>query len=164
MCTVSEQRTQTVDRPGEPPTARLLAETFAICRTCPRNRPGSGAFAHALYRAMKDALCGQGIEVRLVHCLGSCVDPCAVALDSPVKPRLRLSGLTESMTGDLVDAALAYRSADAGHVGASMLPVALKSNISAISPKNRLRTDAARGLDRLSTDFRIGQRIIKECE
>ncbi|KVE23882.1 hypothetical protein WS67_21990 [Burkholderia singularis] len=113
---------------------------------------------------MKDALCGQGIEVRLVHCLGSCVDPCAVALDSPVKPRLRLSGLTESMTGDLVDAALAYRSADAGHVGASMLPVALKSNISAISPKNRLRTDAARGLDRLSTDFRIGQRIIKECE
>lgn len=145
MRTVSEQHTQTADRRDEPSAARLLAETLVICRTCPRNRPSSGAFAHALYRAMKDALCGQGVDVRLVHCLGGCVDPCVVVLDSPVKPRLRLSGLTESMAGDLVDAALAYRLADAGHVGASMLPVVLQSNISAISPKNRFRTDAGPG-------------------
>lgn len=112
-----------------------LSNMVAICRTCPREKPGSGGIGHAIYSEIKDPLTCNGVTVMMVHCLGSCRTPCAVALDSPVKPRVRLSGLNAVNAGDLVEAALNYRHATSEDVSVSMLPGALRRYVTAISPK-----------------------------
>ena len=111
------------------------SNVVAICRTCPRDKPGSGEIGQAIYSRIKDQLTRNGVTVMMVHCLGSCRTPCAVALDSPAKPRVRLSGLNGVNADDLVDAALDYRHATSDDVSVSMLPGTLQRHVTAISPK-----------------------------
>lgn len=119
-----------LNEPGE-------SNTVAICRTCPRDRPHSGEVGLALYSEIKEQLTRQGMTVMLVHCLGSCRMPCAVALDAPAKPRVRLSGLNNVNAPDLIDAALEYRQAASGEVSVTTLPPPLQRHVTAISPKRQ---------------------------
>ena len=112
-------------------------DTVAICRTCPRDRPHSGEVGRALYNGVKEQLIRQGMTVMMVHCLGSCRTPCAVALDAPAKPRVRLSGLKDVNAADLINAALDYREAASGDVTVATLPAVLQRHVTAISPKRR---------------------------
>ncbi|MFM0351632.1 DUF1636 family protein [Paraburkholderia sp. RL17-347-BIC-D] len=114
---------------------RDQSSTVAICRTCPRDRPHSGAVGLSLYNEIKERLISQGMTVMMVHCLGSCRTPCAVALDAPAKPRVRLSGLKDINGADLVDAALEYQQAASDDVSVTTLPTALQGHVTAISPK-----------------------------
>jgi predicted metal-binding protein len=116
-------------------SGRDQSSTVAICRTCPRDRPQSGEQGLALYNEIKERLTSQGMTVMLVHCLGSCRTPCAVALDAPAKPRVRLSGLKDVNARDLIDAALGYRQATSDDVSVTMLPAMLRRHVTAISPK-----------------------------
>jgi predicted metal-binding protein len=119
---------------------RDQSSTVAICRTCPRDRPHSGELGLALYNEIKERLTSQGMTVMMVHCLGSCRTPCAVALDAPAKPRVRLSGLKDVNAADLMNAALEYREAASGDVTVTMLPALLQGHVTAISPKRRRST------------------------
>jgi predicted metal-binding protein len=113
------------------------SSTVAICRTCPRDRPRSGELGLALYNEIKERLTSQGMTVMMVHCLGSCRTPCAVALDAPAKPRVRLSGLKDVNAADLIDAALEYREAASNDVTVATLPALLRRHVTAISPKRK---------------------------
>jgi predicted metal-binding protein len=113
------------------------SSTVAICRTCPRDGPHSGEQGLALYNEIKERLTSQGMTVMLVHCLGSCRTPCAVALDAPAKPRVRLSGLKDVNALDLIDAALGYRQAASDDVSVMTLPAMLQQHVTAISPKRK---------------------------
>ena len=115
-------------------------DTVAICRTCPRDLPNSGEVGRALYDGVREKLIRQGMTVMMVHCLGSCRAPCAVALDAPAKSRIRLSGLKDVNTADLVNAALAYREAASNDVTVAALPAVLQRHVTAISPKRKRST------------------------
>jgi len=117
-----------------------LSNTVAICRTCPRDLPHSGAVGLSLYNEIKERLTSQGMTVMMVHCLGSCRTPCAVALDAPAKPRVRLSGLKDVNGADLIEAALEYQQAASDDVSVTTLPAALQGHVTAISPKRRRGT------------------------
>ncbi|MCP2091661.1 UNVERIFIED_ORG: putative metal-binding protein [Paraburkholderia sediminicola] len=116
---------------------REQSGTVAICRTCPRDRPHSGAVGLSLYNEIKERLTSQGMTVMMVHCLGSCRTPCAVALDAPAKPRVRLSGLKDVNAVDRINAALEYWEAASGDVTVAMLPALLQQHVSATSPKRK---------------------------
>jgi predicted metal-binding protein len=111
--------------------------TVQICRTCPRDRPHSGEMGLVLYNEIKERLTSQGVTVMMVHCLGSCRTPCAVALDAPAKPRVRLSGLGNGNAADLINAALEYREAALGDVTVATIPALLQRHVTAISPKRK---------------------------
>ncbi|MFK4448099.1 putative metal-binding protein [Caballeronia udeis] len=113
------------------------SNTVAICRTCPRDRPHTGAAGLFLYNEIKERLTGQGMTVMMVHCLGSCRMPCGVALDAPTKPRVRLSGLKDVDAADLIDAALEYKQTASEDVGVTTFPAALQGHVTAISPKRK---------------------------
>jgi predicted metal-binding protein len=117
------------------------SNTVAICRTCPRDQPRSGEPGLALYNEMKETLTSQGMTVMMVHCLGSCRKPCAVAFDAPEKPRVRLSGLNEADAANLIDAALEYQQAVSDDVRITMFPAELRGHVTAISPKRRSSTE-----------------------
>jgi predicted metal-binding protein len=114
---------------------RDQSNTVAICRTCPREQPHSGAVGLSLYNEIKEKLTSQGMTVMMVHCLGSCRKPCGVALDAPAKPRVRLSGLKEQNAADLINAALEYQQAAPEDVSVTTLPALLQRHVTAISPK-----------------------------
>jgi predicted metal-binding protein len=116
------------------------SNTIAICRTCPRDRPHSGAVGLSLYNEVKEKLTSHGVTVMMVHCLGSCRTPCAVALDAPAKPRVRLSSLKEVHAADLINAALEYQQATSDDIRVTTLPAALQGHVTAISPKRRRGT------------------------
>lgn len=120
---------------GPDMSGRDESSTVAICRTCPRDQPRSGEQGLALYHEIRDRLTSLGVTVMMVHCLGSCRTPCAVALDAPTKPRVRLSGLKDTDAADLIDAVLEYREAAPGEVTAAVLPEPLQHHVTAISPK-----------------------------
>ncbi|MFM0351766.1 DUF1636 family protein, partial [Paraburkholderia sp. RL17-347-BIC-D] len=101
------------------------------------DRPHTHELGLALYNKLKERLTSQGMTVMMVHCLGSCRTPCAVALDAPAKPRVRLSGLKDVNAADLINAALEYREAASGDVTVAMLPALLQRHVSAISPKRK---------------------------
>jgi hypothetical protein len=66
-----------------------------ICRTCPRDKPDAGAFGPLL----DDALTATGSDHavrRHVACVGGCLTPGNVALDSLGKARVRFSGSTNA--------------------------------------------------------------------
>jgi predicted metal-binding protein len=86
---------------------------------------------------MKEQLTSHGMTVMMVHCLGSCRTPCAVAFDAPTKPRVRLSGLQDVNASDLINAALGYRQAASDDVSVSTFPTRLQRHVTAISPKRQ---------------------------
>ena len=110
-------------------------DSIAICRTCPRDTPLSGSFGTELRDAVWAELQDHGIEVLMVHCLGNCRVPCSVALDSPQKFRLRFSGIGIQDARDLIDTAIGYARSNHGIADDGAFVSALKSKISAISPK-----------------------------
>ena len=110
-------------------------DSIAICRTCPRDTPLSGTCGTELRDAVRAELQNHGIEVLMVHCLGNCREPCSVALDSPRKFRVRLSGLDTQDARDLIDTAIGYARSKHGIADDGAFASALKSKISAISPK-----------------------------
>jgi predicted metal-binding protein len=113
------------------------SNAVAICRTCPRDRPHSGAAGLSLYNKIKESLTSQGVTVMMVHCLGSCWTPCAVALDAPAKSRVRLSGLNGVNAADLINAALEYQHAASEDVSVTTFSAALQGHVTAISPKRK---------------------------
>lgn len=110
-------------------------DSIAICRSCPRDTPLSGACGAELREAVRAELQNHGIEVLMVHCLGNCRVPCSVALDSPRKYRIRLSGIDIQDAGDLIETAVAYARSKYGVADDGEFASALQSKISAISPK-----------------------------
>ncbi|MGF6241821.1 MULTISPECIES: DUF1636 family protein [Paraburkholderia] len=133
----SQEQSQVV---SQDMSERARSNTVAICRTCPRDQPHSGAVGLSLYNEVKERLTGQGVTVMMVHCLGSCRKPCAAALDAPEKPRVRLSGLKVNDAADLISAALEYQQTASDDVSVTTLPAALQGHVSAISPKRRKGT------------------------
>jgi predicted metal-binding protein len=109
--------------------------TVRICRTCPRDLPGSRVAGPVLMTALRPALHELGFETLLVHCLGDCRAPCAAVLDADGKPRLRYSGLEAQDAAELLAAARLYRQAEPARLAAGGLPAALRSRLSAVSPK-----------------------------
>ena len=110
-------------------------DTIAICRTCPRDTPQSGAFGLELRAAVRSKLAGNGINVMMVQCLGSCRRPCAVAFDAPEKARIRFSDLVLQDAGVLIQAALQYAQFTDVLRDHHAFPKTLQSRISAIAPK-----------------------------
>ncbi len=121
-------------------------DSITICRTCPRDAPQSGVYGTNLRKAVQAELQSHGVEVLMVHCLGNCRVPCSVALDSPQKNRIRFSGVDIQDARDLIDTAIAYSRSQSGVADNVGFATALKSKISAVSPKHSItqHTDLAR--------------------
>lgn len=104
---------------------------LSVCRTCPRWENEKGGMPEAL----REAALPDGFRLRTVECLGGCLKACNVALDSPAKWRVRLSGLTVAHVPDLLLAASAYAAAPDGRLTDEALPPGLRGHVSAMSPK-----------------------------
>jgi predicted metal-binding protein len=115
----------------------LQQDSLSICRTCPRDRHESGAFAIILLAGIRAALSERGVRVLMVTCLGSCKQPGAVALDSPWKDRLRFSRLDADEIEPLIGAVEVYQATSAGRIDLDKLPPSLRQRLSAVSPKIR---------------------------
>jgi predicted metal-binding protein len=89
----------------------------------------------ALAARLCDALAADGVQLLRVNCLGACRQPCAVALDEPHKARLRFSNLSLAHVADLGVVLRRYRESDSGCLPLDSLPLALRSRLSAVSPK-----------------------------
>ncbi|GLZ46312.1 hypothetical protein Acsp06_24970 [Actinomycetospora sp. NBRC 106375] len=101
-----------------------------ICRTCPRDDPGSGSFGVALDEAVSSA----DVRVRHVPCLGGCPNAGNVALDGPGKPRVRFSHIGVGDADVLLDAARRYDDS-AGFPGDWDVPAGLADRLTAVTPK-----------------------------
>ena len=109
-----------------------------ICRTCPRGQQTSEEPSVVLARQLGERCDSLGMELLRVNCLGACRQPCAVALDAPDKPRLRFSGLRASEDAASLDELIvAYRQSVTGDPTSLAIPAALRSALSAVSPKLR---------------------------
>ena len=106
-----------------------------ICRTCPRDTASSGTPGGALAATLGKSAASWGVQVLRVNCLGSCRQPCAVALDAPTKYRLRFSNLQPSDAGDLEKVVQQYCMSDSGRIAAENLPPALRGRLTAVAPK-----------------------------
>jgi predicted metal-binding protein len=104
-----------------------------ICRTCPRDEPGSGSFGLALDAAVADR--ADGVRVRHVPCLGGCPHAGNVALDGPGKPRVRFSRITPDDADVVLDAARRYDASADGAPGDWEVPSALAERLTATTPK-----------------------------
>lgn len=103
-----------------------------ICRTCPRDEPGSGSFGAAL----DDAVAGApDVRVRHVPCLGGCPHAGNVALDGPGKPRVRFSHIGVDDADVVLDAARRYDASADGSPGDWTVPDPLAGRLTAVTPK-----------------------------
>ena len=104
-----------------------------ICRTCPRDEPGSGSFGVALDAAVAGRV--PSVRVRHVPCLGGCPNAGNVALDGPGKPRVRFSRVTPDDADVLLDAARRYDASPDGTPGDWDVPDGLAERLTAVTPK-----------------------------
>lgn len=112
-----------------------MHDSVSICRTCPRDQHDSGALGYAIARKLGERLARLGIGVLMVNCLGACKQPGVVALDSPLKDRIRFSGLCVDDAELLSTAVDAYVASRPGQFDLQALPVILRKRLSAVSPK-----------------------------
>ncbi|GAB2929016.1 hypothetical protein GCM10027047_27170 [Rhodococcus aerolatus] len=107
-----------------------------VCRTCPRDRPDSGAFAATLLPALAGASTGdRALPLRQVACVAGCPTPGSVTLDAVGKTRIRFSGLTAEDAPALVAATLAHADAVHGDPDELALPENLAARITAVTRK-----------------------------
>ena len=112
-----------------------LMHSLLICRTCPRDGSASGAPGAVLAQSLGDSLASCGVRILRVNCLGSCRQPCAVALDAPSKYRLRFSNLEPTDARDLAVVIGYYCSSESGRIPLECLPPRLRERLSAVAPK-----------------------------
>jgi predicted metal-binding protein len=114
-----------------------------ICRTCPRDMASSGMPGDALAASLSESAASCGVQVLRVNCLGSCRQPCTVALDEPTKCRLRFSNLEAGDAGDLEKVVRQYCMSDTGRIAAEGLPPTLRGRLTAVAPKTILSSSAS---------------------
>ena len=117
--------------------------TLLICRTCPRDTASSGTPGGSLAATLGKTVASWGVQVLRVNCLGSCRQPCAVALDAPSKFRLRFSNLQPGDAGDLEKVVRQYCLSDSGRIATESLPPALRGHLTAVAPKMRSSSAAS---------------------
>ena len=114
-----------------------------ICRTCPRDQPDSGAFGPQLDDALAASGTEDGVRRRHVTCVGGCLTPGNVALDSLGKARVRFSGLDASDAQALLQAARAYEASDTGNPTEWDVPPDLADRLTSVSLKGATTDDNA---------------------
>jgi predicted metal-binding protein len=109
--------------------------SLLICRTCPRDGSASGAPGAVLAETPSGSMASCGVRILRVNCLGSCRQPCAVALDAPTKFRLRFSNLEPADALDLEAVVKRYCSSESGRIPVENLPPRFRERLSAVAPK-----------------------------
>jgi predicted metal-binding protein len=109
--------------------------SLLICRTCPRDGSASGTPGAMLAESLSSSMASCGVRILRVNCLGSCRQPCAVALDAPTKFRLRFSNLEPADARDLEVVVERYCSSASGQIPLENLPARLRERLSAVAPK-----------------------------
>lgn len=117
----------------------MSSSRLHICLTCVRDRPlaaGEPSLGRQLSVAVQQELAriGNVIELRVMHCLNGCRNPCNAAFRGTGKYSLRFSRLLPADAPALLDFARLYAACTDGMVPAADWPQELQGKLSARTP------------------------------
>ena len=119
----------------------VASSRLHICLTCIRDHPltvGESSLGRQLFNTIKQAHNGAAIELRTMHCLNGCRNPCNAAFRGEGKFSLRFSRLVPADAPALLDFAILYAACSDGVVAESEWPQSLRGKLSARTPPPRV--------------------------
>lgn len=108
-----------------------------ICRTCPRDARSLRLPCTLLGTRLSAIAQRKGVPVLRVNCLGACLEPCAIAIDSTGKQRMRFSGLTPNDEPAIEELLSLCQQSSDGYIDVRAIPASLRGALSAYSPAMR---------------------------
>ena len=134
---IAHDFTITDDRDNPSKFGVAKVHCLLICRTCPRDVRSPRLPCTQLALRLSAIAQSKGVPVLRVNCLGACLEPCAIALDSTGQQRMRFSGLTPNDEPAIEELLSMCQQSSDGYLDVQSIPHSLRGALSACSPSIR---------------------------